>query len=420
MDFKFLHAADLHLDSPMRGLTRYEGAPVTELREATREALKNLVHLAVEEGVDFVLLAGDLYDGDWRDFNTGLFLQRRLKELEQAGIPVFAVKGNHDADSRITKSLTLPGNVTMFDSRRPHTAKLETLRVAIHGQSFATAKVEEDLSSLYPETVEGFFNIGLLHTSADGRAGHASYAPCTVESLAARGYHYWALGHVHQREVLHREPWIVFPGNIQGRHIRETGEKGATVVTVENHRVIAAEHRSLDVVRWDYLQVDAFGCDHPGEIVALVEEAARDLERSHDDRLLAARLQVRGVCSAHEELLRDLERWQNEMRGAVSERIWLEKIHFLTESKVLTESLADRDDAFAVLIKGIEKLESDEALVSELGRQLFSELERKLPSELRTGEDAFKPTHPDLIRQLLPQVRELLKVRLREAGESGR
>lgn len=418
MDFKFLHAADLHLDSPMKGLARYEGAPVEELREATRKALRNLVRLAVDEKVDFVLLAGDLYDGDWRDFNTGLFLHGRLKELEQAEIPVFAVKGNHDAESRITKSLTLPFNVTMFDSRKPGTAKLEKLRVAVHGQSFARTKVDEDLSAFYPEPLEGYFNIGLLHTSADGRAGHATYAPCTVAALAARGYQYWALGHVHQREVLHRDPWIVFPGNIQGRHIRETGDKGATIVTVEDHRVVKVEHRTLDVVRWEHLRIDAVGCEHPMDIVTLVEEAARELSQSTDQQLLAARVEVNGACSAHEELQRDLERWQNEMRIAVSGRVWLEKIKFLTESVVSAGNLAERDDAFAILIDGIKKLESDDALIAELGRELFSDLEQKIPSELRAGDDGFRPTDPGVIKPLLPQVRELLRARLREAGET--
>ena len=104
MNFKFLHAADLHLDSPLKRLARYEGAPVDELRSAPRAALRNLVSLAIEEKVDFVLIAGDLYDGDWKDYNTGLFLNQRLKELQSASIPVYLVKGNHDAESRISPS----------------------------------------------------------------------------------------------------------------------------------------------------------------------------------------------------------------------------------------------------------------------------------------------------------------------------
>ena len=241
---KFVHAADIHLDSPLRGLERYEGAPIEAVRSATRDALANLVQTAIDESVDLVLIAGDLYDGDWKDYNTGLFLVAQLRRLHEAGIRVLLISGNHDAASRITRALRLPESVTVFATSRPETVVLGDLEVAVHGQGYASQAVTCDLSVDYPEPVPGCFNIGLLHTSADGREGHEPYAPCTVPSLVARGYDYWALGHVHRREVLHRDPWIVFPGNLQGRHVRETGAKGATLVTVEDRRVVSVDHAS--------------------------------------------------------------------------------------------------------------------------------------------------------------------------------
>jgi exonuclease SbcD len=136
---KFLHAADLHLDSPMHGLAAYDGAPVDELRGATRRALVNLVDLALEEQVAFVLIAGDVYDGSWRDFNTGLFYVAQMRRLREAGIPVVAIAGNHDAESRMTKGLPLPDGYIALTSTRPQTVELTELGVVIHGQSFATA-----------------------------------------------------------------------------------------------------------------------------------------------------------------------------------------------------------------------------------------------------------------------------------------
>ena len=309
MNFKFLHAADLHLDSPLKRLARYEGAPVDELRSAPRAALRNLVSLAIEEEVDFVLIAGDLYDGDWKDYNTGLFLNQRLKELQSASIPVYLVKGNHDAESRITRHLTLPDNVKMFGDRHPQTAKIEELNIAIHGQSFTRPNVEENLAANYPEPVKGFFNIGLLHTSADGREGHANYAPCSVESLKARGYDYWALGHIHKREILCQDPWIVFPGNIQGRHIKETGDKGATLVTVEDYEVVAVEHQPLDVARWKLVKVDVTDIDHPSEMMDQVRAVLQEAIEEAEDRLLAVRLEIYGRCRAHNQLQLERERW---------------------------------------------------------------------------------------------------------------
>jgi DNA repair protein SbcD/Mre11 len=246
---KFVHAADLHIDSPLCGLERYEGAPVERIRGATPRALENLVELCLAEDAAFLLLAGDIFDGDWRDYGTGLFFVAQLARLRQAGIAVYLIRGNHDAASQVTKYLPLPEMVHEFGWRHAETRVLEAHGVAIHGQSFATRAVTDDLTGAYPEPVRGLFNIGLLHTCADGRAGHEPYAPCSVDGLSAKGYDYWALGHAHAREVLSRDPWIVFPGNLQGRHAREIGPKGATVVTVRDGRMADVEARALDVVR---------------------------------------------------------------------------------------------------------------------------------------------------------------------------
>jgi exonuclease SbcD len=255
---RFIHAADVHLDSPMRGLDQYEGAPVAMLRGATRKALEKLVQLAIAERVDFVVLAGDLYDGDWPDYNTGLFFVNRMRELEKVGIPVFLIRGNHDAESRITSQLTLPPNVDPFRTDQPETKKLDKLRVALHGQGFAKQAEARNLAANYPPPVANYFNIGLLHTSLDGREGHASYAPCQVSDLVARDYDYWALGHVHQRESVNgpTRPRIEFPGNIQGRHAREIGAKGCLLVSVDNQHNVTTEFRPLDVLRWQVVHVN--------------------------------------------------------------------------------------------------------------------------------------------------------------------
>ena len=150
---KFIHASDIHLDSPLRGLSRYEGAPEEEIRQATRRALENLVVLAQEAEVNFVLFVGDLYDGNWKDHNTGLFFAKQMSELRKADIKVFIVSGNHDAQSVITKSLKLPENVFQFSTKHPETQHLDDIGVAIHGQGFPTKAVTSDLSSHYPPVI---------------------------------------------------------------------------------------------------------------------------------------------------------------------------------------------------------------------------------------------------------------------------
>lgn len=417
---RFIHAADIHLDSPLRGLERYDGAPVDEIRGATRRAFDNLVQLAIAEEVAFLLLAGDLYDGDWKDYNTGLFFASRMRRLEAAGIRVFLISGNHDAASQITRTLRPPTNVTVLSTKKPETVVLAELEVAIHGQGFASAAVSDDLSTAYPPGIPHLFNIGLLHTSLDGRPGHASYAPCNVEGLRSRGYQYWALGHVHQREVVCQEPWIVFPGVLQGRHARETGAKGATLVTVRDREVVGVEHRDLDVFRWAVCQVDATGAGTPGEILERVRRSLEQEVAAADGRTVAARLVIEGACPAHGELLASPDPWIQECRalalGFGEGALWIEKVRIKTRQPEDARSLLPADDALGGLLRSIGELEAAEGEIAELAEG-FADLRRKLPPELFEDAEALDPTDPERLRGLLDEVKDLLLARLLTARE---
>ena len=169
---KFIHTADIHLDSPLCRLEAYEGAPVEEVRQASRRAFENLIDLAIEESVDFVLIAGDLFDGDWKDYNTGLYFIKQAGRLSDSRIQVFIVSGNHDAAGKMTRSLPYPDNVHVLSWRKPETRIIDHLKVAVHGQSFPKVAVTDNLAIDYPDPVPGHFNIGLLHTSLTGREGH--------------------------------------------------------------------------------------------------------------------------------------------------------------------------------------------------------------------------------------------------------
>lgn len=379
----------------------------------------NLVRLAVEENVSFILISGDLYDGDWKDYNTGLFLSKQLSELRGAGIRVFIVTGNHDAESRITRSLRMPENVKILSTSAPESIILDDIGAAIHGQGFSTGAVTKDLASSYPNAAKGFFNIGLLHTSVTGREDHENYAPCSLETLLSKGYDYWALGHVHKREVLHENPWIVFPGNTQGRHARETGPKGCTIVSVEDGICGSVEHRNLHVIRWALCEVDVSGAVHPEDVVDRVRVSVEEEFAKESGGFLAARVHISGPCGAHGGLSENPEKWINEVRSAVTDAcggaVWLEKVKIGTFTEVDLEEMIKRNDSFGDLLRYIESLESSDT--RELMRLVSDDLvnlKAKLPPD--AGKDMIELESPERVREILKDVKHVLISRLLSTG----
>ena len=417
--FRFLHAADLHLDSPLKGLELSPEAPLEQIRGAARRALENLVSLAIHEEVSFILLAGDLYDGDWRDFNTGLFFNRQMARLKEKGIPVIAISGNHDAASQITKSLRPPDNVKLLSTRRPETYHLKELNVAIHGQGFASRAVTDNLSSSYPQAIPGCFNIGLLHTALTGREGHEPYAPGTVDDLRSKGYKYWALGHVHQREVVLTDPWILFPGTIQGRHIREQGAKGGTLVTVAEGEVTAAEHRDLDVLRWRLCRIDITGVATLEELYAPLQKGLQSALKSGDGRPVIARIELVGKSAVHRELQREPEKWISEINGMAAALggagLWIEKVKFRTGESLETDHLMTDDSPIGGILRMVATLQGGAERLAQMDPEIGGFL-AKLPAELKGGDDPFLPDDERQWGEICDDVRELLTARLLHAG----
>lgn len=316
--FRFVHAADLHLGSPFKGLSARDPELARRFAEATRKAFTTLVSRTLELAADFMVIAGDVYDGEWQDNAVGLFFNREIARLERAGIPVFVLRGNHDAESVVTRSISMPANVRGFDTRKPQTHLLEPLRVALHGQSFADRSQGDNLARSYPAPEPGWFNIGVLHTSLTGRPPHADYAPCSVDDLRARGYDYWALGHVHDHEVIDTDPHMVFPGNLQGRSIRETGAKGAVLVTVTDGRVTGCERLIVDEARWALLELDISGLADLDAILLALEEALRPHVQAAEGRALAVRLRLTGENPLRAWLLANRALLRDEAQAAAA------------------------------------------------------------------------------------------------------
>lgn len=410
---KFIHAADIHLDSPLRGLSTYPDAPAERLRTATRDAFQNLVTRCIDEQVDFLVIAGDVYDGDWKDFNTGLFFVRQMGRLRQVGIPVYLLYGNHDADSEMTRGLELPDNVHVFSSRKSETFRIEHIKVALHGRSFRVAATTENLVPTYPEPVSGWLNIGVLHTALEGNAEHAKYAPCSVAELQAKGYQYWALGHVHEHWMVQGEVTIAYPGNLQGRHIRELGSRGALLITAEDGKIADVERLEVDVLRWHALEVDiSEASDRKGAIRAVGHALEHALDQTPGHMPMAVRVIFIGRSAIHGALVADeLQLRQEVLAQAIAlnpERLWIEKVRVASEALETDQSLSPEEvqgtltDLRVLTLLAGEDLSFAESLVSD-----WQSLLERIPHDVLQAS-------PDL-QALRQHPHEQLTERLRQA-----
>ncbi len=421
--FKFLHAADIHLDSPLTTLSQYPGAPVEKIRLAAREALTNLVRFAVEENVAFVVIAGDVYDGDWDDYNTGHFFNTQMMKLARANVPVYLISGNHDAQNKMTKNLQLPANVHQFPTEAPATVRLEHLPVSLHGQGFATQSVKQDLSLDYPQAESGRFNIGILHTSVDGREGHADYAPCTLNGLISKGYDYWALGHIHQREILkERRPMIAFPGNLQGRHIRETGAKGCLLIEVDgSNQITNHTFQALDTFRWEICEVDLADVEHPDDILNRVAENLNQIAGQTDGRAAAVRVVLKGSCAFHDLLYASQSHWTAQIQSVANqqsaENLWVEKVKFKTTPVKAARDLAELDGPIAELSACLKEWTASDEKMQSL-RESLNDVKRRIPAELLAGEEGIPLDSLDWLRSTLEDVEKLAIGRLLSREET--
>ena len=415
--FRFLHAADLHLDSPLRGLSRYEGLSVEEIRGATRRALEALVSFAIAEFVDFVVIAGDIFDGKWQDMGTGLFFAATMARLSAANIPVYLLKGNHDAESTITQRLPLPPLVQVFSSKKVDTFLLEDHAVALHGKSFANAHVSGDMTLQYPAPVSGYFNIGVLHTSMGGYAQHETYAPTSVAALTAKQYQYCALGHVHDYAVLAEHPHIVYPGVLQGRKITEAGIKGAVLVEVEDGAVRSCKPVPFDVIRWGRVVIDCSALETRDDLHQRMRTVLRHgVEMGAEGRPLVARVIITGATGLHPELQDTRELLRDELRAIASEiggDLWIEKMSLETSETVRVGSHApevdeaDSQDLFAMLDEASSDPELLEMLASELS-VFFATTPAPIPGEPCLNASVRKGEWEPLVSQAAAALRARL------------
>ncbi len=392
--FRFVHAADLHLDTPFHGLSRTAPAVAQALRDASLEAFDALIAWTLESEAQLLLLAGDIYDGAERGVRAQLRFRDGVERLSGAGIHTCVVHGNHDPLSGWSAIREWPARCTVFGAEAVGAVAVKDaggqLLATVYGQSYAQSATHDNLALGFKRGAPGGLHIGLLHCNVGGHADHAPYSPCTLDDLDAAGMDYWALGHVHTRKVWERgRSHVVYPGNLQGRspHAGERGEKGAYLVQVEDDEIRELTFRALDRVRFEHLDVDLTESEDLYAVKSRCLEAADTARRQHGERGVLLTATLRGRTAVHQDLARpgtvtDLLAELRDAFDGESPFLWWDLVRDRTRSPVHMQALSDRDDFLGALVRRSNALcaspDSLQAFIEEHTRQLTS---RRLPRE---------------------------------------
>ncbi|MEO4002115.1 DNA repair exonuclease [Mesorhizobium sp. CAU 1732] len=419
MTYRFVHAADIHLDSPLRSLALRHTDLAELIGNATRQAFVRTIDLCLDEQVDALVIAGDLYDGDQTSMKTARFLAEQLRRLDQAGIRVFIIRGNHDALSRITKELVLPDSVKVFGGRAEAIAIDRApgrVPVVIHGLSFAQPHAPENLLGRFRPVVDGAINIGILHTSLGGSRDHDLYAPCSLFDLQATGFHYWALGHVHKRSTAEGACAIVMPGMPQGRDINEAGPKSVTLVTISDDRSIRLEEHFTSVAQFERISIDATGLDDWRDLVSALTRALENVRDEVRAEHLVARVRITGATPLAWRMRRDSDLLKAEAddRASVIGRSWIEQL------EIASRPVEERGEASGDPIRELHRLIEDDVLTSAALRSeltsIAEEIRAQLPQECRDIFGKDEAAFQDVVARLAQEGAEGVVARLEAAG----
>ena len=422
MPFRFVHTADLHLDSPLASLALADPELAARVGAATRGALSGIVDLCLAEGVDALVIAGDLYDGGETSMKTAGFLAGELRRLTAGGVRVFLIRGNHDAAARITRELVLPEGVHLFgDEDVPVVIEgaADGRDVAVHGVSFARPQAPESLLPRYAPPVAGAVNVGLMHTSLGGAAGHDPYAPVALGDLAGFGYDYWALGHVHARAVHAAHPAIVMPGMPQGRDIGEAGEKTVTLAELAGDGTPTLSERCVAPARFARLDLDISGLSDLAELRARAAQEMAAVGRAGAGEAIL-RVTLTGAGSLAWRVRADRDLVEAELRDeARAGGLWLEGLELACRAG----TGAGAAEAEGVPVAELARLIEDEVAPSDEfraeARAMLDELRRALPADrdLRAALGADEAGAEALIEAVLAEGTARVLARLATAAD---
>jgi DNA repair exonuclease SbcCD nuclease subunit len=379
--FSFIHTADLHLDSPFSGLRQVDGEIADLLKDATFRAFDNVVELALKNKVDFLLVAGDVYDAADRSLRAQLKFADGLKKLAVAGIRSFVCHGNHDPLDGWIASLQWPEEVHIFGS------EFETVSVAlggedvvlIHGISYPHSQINDSFGRGFKRQGSQPFQIGLFHCSVGSDPAHETYAPRTLSELVAANLDYWALGHVHRHRVLKDgHPFITYPGTTQGRHIRETGPRGCLLVQVSGSGEVSARFEPVDCVRWSSSELQIDDLETEGDLIEALERTCDEIGDEAQGRPAVVRITLSGRGELHAMLRSPLvvEDLTERLRVTGLESapaVMVEQIQVRTNTPIDLDSRRKSADFLGEVLRLIENTREKPTRLQEMISELYND-----------------------------------------------
>ena len=380
--FSFIHTADLHLDSPFKGVSEVNEEISSELTEATFRAFNKIIDFCIEKQVDFLLIAGDIYDGADRSLRAQLRFRDGLRRLSKAGINAYVVHGNHDPLDGWSANLDWPENVHVFKGKSVETVLIEKdgEEIAqIYGISFHKREIKTNLANKFPEiskSKKALFHIGMLHCNVGTNTGHEPYAPCTLQDLVIRNFDYWALGHVHNKRVVHEgNPLVIYPGNPQGLHPKETDSRGCFLVNVNKNGEPTAEFIEVDSVRWFVTKLSIESLRTEQELISKIGNCVGNIREKAEGRPSLCRIILTGRGTLHSSIARkgvldDILQGLRENEEGENQFVWVESFVNNTNPEIDRESLLERKDFIGDLVKLFEEFYHDEDKVVELKEPL--------------------------------------------------
>jgi len=393
--FRFLHCADLHLDSPIKGVSAVDQRVGDVLREATFQAFENVIDIAVREQVDLLIIAGDVYDGADRSLRAQLRFRDGLARAAEAGVHCFIAHGNHDPLDGWQVDLKLPERVHRFGDQVESivVTRDDAPLVEVSGISYPTRDVRENLSKRFTRGDAAPFAIGVLHCNVGGHAEHDNYAGCGLEDLAAVGLDYWALGHIHAREILrNREPAVVYPGNTQGRSIREQGPRGCYLAEVHDGGHLDTHFIATDAVRWFQRDIDIGSLQGIDDLLAAADSIRQQVRGEAEGRPAMLRLTLVGRGGLRGELRHESQRTDllEQLREHEADRedfVWIEKLRDESRPALDIARRREVEDFVGDFLRGAEQLRHQENAAEAIRELLAGRKEHRAIAQEIEGVD---------------------------------